>query len=399
MRIRDLAAGTDLPDRLEGTYYGTAWSADERYLFYTRPDHAMRPYQVWRHEMGTAQGDDVLVYEEPDERYNVDLELCRSGVLRHHHQRGQHLDRRARAPRHPAAGRAAARGRAPAGRRVPAGPLGRPLRHPHQPRRPGLQGRHRALRQPGAGRVGRPRAPPGRAPHHAGRAVRRPPRAARVVRRARAHPHPPQRRLRADAGLRRPGPLRRHRRQPRVPHADGPLHLRVPGDAALGLRRGRLDRRPPAAQAGPGARRATTLPTTTRLANGRPRPTARGSPSTSSGSGARPGTAPRRCRSTATAPTSTRGRRGSRSSACRSSTAAASGPSPTPVAAASSAGPGTSTASSSTSATPSPTSSPAPSTWSSRATARRTGSRPAAAAPVACSSGPASPSGPSSTPA
>ena len=79
MRIRDLAAGTDLPDRLEGTYYGTAWSADERYLFYTRPDHAMRPYQVWRHEMGTAQGDDVLVYEEPDERYNVDLELCRSG--------------------------------------------------------------------------------------------------------------------------------------------------------------------------------------------------------------------------------------------------------------------------------------------------------------------------------
>ena len=80
MRIRDLAAGTDLPDRLEGTYYGTAWSADERYLFYTRPDHAMRPYQVWRHEVGTAQGDDVLVYEEPDEHYNVDLELCRSGA-------------------------------------------------------------------------------------------------------------------------------------------------------------------------------------------------------------------------------------------------------------------------------------------------------------------------------
>src|SRR4249919_1017595 len=69
MRIRDLAAGTDLPDQLEGTYYGTAWSADERYLFYTRPDHAMRPYQVWRHEVGTAQGDDVLVYEEPDEHY------------------------------------------------------------------------------------------------------------------------------------------------------------------------------------------------------------------------------------------------------------------------------------------------------------------------------------------
>ena len=319
--------------------------------------------------------------------------------VRHHHQRGQHVDRRARAPRHPAAGRAAARGRAPAGRRVPVGPLGRPLRHPHQPRRPGLQGRHRALRQPGAGRVGRPRAPPGRAPDHPGRAVRRPPRAARVVRRARAHPHPPQRRLRADPGLRRPGPLRRHRRQPRVPHADGPLHLRVPGDAALGLRRRRLDRRPPAAQAGPGARRLRPCRLRVGAANGRPRPTARWSPSTSSGSGARRGTARRRCRCTATAPTSTPGRRGSRSSACRSSTAVASGPSPTPVAAASSAGRGTSTASSSTSGTPSPTSSPAPSTWSSRATARRTGSRPAAGAPAACSSGPASPCGPSSTPA
>ena len=164
MRIRDLAAvGNDLPDRLEGTYYGTAWSADERYLLYTRPDHAMRPYQVRRHEVGAAQGDDVLVYEEPDERYNVDLELCRSGAVRHHHERGQHLDGRAGAPGHPAAGRAIARGRAPAGRRVPAGPLGRPLRHPHQPRRPGLQDRQRALLQPGAGRVGRPRAPPGRA--------------------------------------------------------------------------------------------------------------------------------------------------------------------------------------------------------------------------------------------
>jgi oligopeptidase B len=79
MRVRDLATGADLPDRLEGTYYGTAWSSDDRHLFYTRPDHAMRPYQVWRHEVGTAQADDVLVYEEPDERYNVDLELSRSG--------------------------------------------------------------------------------------------------------------------------------------------------------------------------------------------------------------------------------------------------------------------------------------------------------------------------------
>jgi oligopeptidase B len=79
MRVRDLATGADLTDRLEKTYYGTAWSADERYLFYTVPDHAMRPHQVWRHELGTTQDDDVLVHAEPDERFNLDVELTRSG--------------------------------------------------------------------------------------------------------------------------------------------------------------------------------------------------------------------------------------------------------------------------------------------------------------------------------
>ena len=79
LRVRDLDAGVDLPDVIEGTYYGTAWSADGRHLFYTVPDHAMRPHQVWRHELGTAQSDDVLVHQEDDERYNVDLGLTRSG--------------------------------------------------------------------------------------------------------------------------------------------------------------------------------------------------------------------------------------------------------------------------------------------------------------------------------
>ncbi len=79
LRIRNLASGTDQPDRLERTYYGSAWSADERYLFYTVPDHAMRPYQVWRHELGTAQTDDALVLEEPDEHFNLMVENTRSG--------------------------------------------------------------------------------------------------------------------------------------------------------------------------------------------------------------------------------------------------------------------------------------------------------------------------------
>ena len=69
MRFRDLETGADLPDELPGTYYGTAWAADSATFFYVRPDAAMRPYQLWRHELGAPADDDVLVFEEPDERF------------------------------------------------------------------------------------------------------------------------------------------------------------------------------------------------------------------------------------------------------------------------------------------------------------------------------------------
>lgn len=79
LRVRDLDSGIDLPDRIERTYYGTAWSSDDTWLFYTVPDEQMRPYQVWRHRIGSAQSDDVLVIEETDERFFIGLDLTRSG--------------------------------------------------------------------------------------------------------------------------------------------------------------------------------------------------------------------------------------------------------------------------------------------------------------------------------
>ena len=69
MRFRDLRTGEDLPDVIEGTYYGTAWGADSATFFYTRPDAAMRPHQVWRHILGEPCDADVLVRQEDDERF------------------------------------------------------------------------------------------------------------------------------------------------------------------------------------------------------------------------------------------------------------------------------------------------------------------------------------------
>jgi oligopeptidase B len=74
LKVRDLATGTDLPDEIAATTYGTAWAGDTTF-FYVRQDETQRPHQVWRHELGTPTDDDVLVFEDTDERFFVSVEL------------------------------------------------------------------------------------------------------------------------------------------------------------------------------------------------------------------------------------------------------------------------------------------------------------------------------------
>ncbi|WP_328323860.1 S9 family peptidase [Kribbella sp. NBC_00382] len=76
MRIKDLDSGELLPDELPGVHYGSAWSTDGSTIFYTKVDDAWRPHQVWRHTLGASE--DVLVMEEPDERFWVGVDLTRN---------------------------------------------------------------------------------------------------------------------------------------------------------------------------------------------------------------------------------------------------------------------------------------------------------------------------------
>jgi oligopeptidase B len=78
LRFRDLRAGTDLDDVLHDVYYGFAWAADNRTLFYVKTDAALRPFQVWRHSLGTSPQQDVLVLQEDDERFEVSVEPTKS---------------------------------------------------------------------------------------------------------------------------------------------------------------------------------------------------------------------------------------------------------------------------------------------------------------------------------
>lgn len=81
VRFRDLTTGVDCDDHLEGVsaWGGSAWSADSATFFYLRADDAMRPCELWRHTLGTPQADDVMVLDERDERFNLGVELTRSG--------------------------------------------------------------------------------------------------------------------------------------------------------------------------------------------------------------------------------------------------------------------------------------------------------------------------------
>jgi len=69
LRVKDIETGEVIDEAVKEIGYGAVWSLDGEHLFYTRVDESWRPHQVWRHEVGTAAKDDVLVLEEPDERF------------------------------------------------------------------------------------------------------------------------------------------------------------------------------------------------------------------------------------------------------------------------------------------------------------------------------------------
>jgi oligopeptidase B len=77
-RIREIATQRDLLDVLTECRYGLAWSSAGMHLFYTVADEALRPFQIWRHTIGTDQSDDVLIFQEDDDRYFLGLGKTRS---------------------------------------------------------------------------------------------------------------------------------------------------------------------------------------------------------------------------------------------------------------------------------------------------------------------------------
>jgi len=79
IRVRNWADGSDLTDLVEETDGSVVWSADSKAFFYVKLDDNHRPLQIWRHRLGSAQADDVLIYQERDSGWFTHIHESASG--------------------------------------------------------------------------------------------------------------------------------------------------------------------------------------------------------------------------------------------------------------------------------------------------------------------------------
>jgi oligopeptidase B len=79
VRFKHLDTGEMLNEEIRSITANLEWAEDGKTLFYTRQDpETLRPYQVYRHTIGTSPDKDVLVYEEKDDTFNCSVSKSRS---------------------------------------------------------------------------------------------------------------------------------------------------------------------------------------------------------------------------------------------------------------------------------------------------------------------------------
>lgn len=73
IRFKNLKTGEILRDRIENTTGKAVWASDNEHVFYIRKDKTLRAYQVYRHRIGTDASEDVLIFHEEDETFDVNV--------------------------------------------------------------------------------------------------------------------------------------------------------------------------------------------------------------------------------------------------------------------------------------------------------------------------------------
>jgi oligopeptidase B len=74
IQIKNLETGEILPDKIENVTGGSVWANDNHTIFYVRQDEVtLRADKVFRHTLNSDTKEDVLVFNETDDTFNVSI--------------------------------------------------------------------------------------------------------------------------------------------------------------------------------------------------------------------------------------------------------------------------------------------------------------------------------------
>ena len=73
IQFKNLKTDEILADKIENTTGKAVWANDNQHVFYTRKDENLRAFQVLRHRLGSDCTDDVVVYHETDDAFDVNV--------------------------------------------------------------------------------------------------------------------------------------------------------------------------------------------------------------------------------------------------------------------------------------------------------------------------------------
>lgn len=73
IHIQNLKTKEKLEEKLENTTGRIVWANDNKHFFYIQKNEHLRAYKIYRHRLGTSQEEDVLVFHEEDEAFDVSV--------------------------------------------------------------------------------------------------------------------------------------------------------------------------------------------------------------------------------------------------------------------------------------------------------------------------------------
>lgn len=74
IQVKNLETGEILADKIENVTGASVWANDNNTIFYVRQDQVtLRADKVFRHKLNTSSENDVLVYDEVDDTFNVSI--------------------------------------------------------------------------------------------------------------------------------------------------------------------------------------------------------------------------------------------------------------------------------------------------------------------------------------